>query len=178
MGLAHYKRIEVKREVERSKASEIGGWKMDHTAGPSAAEQIVRERIRRKVNEVSSAARSNLSPVQDHINFTLQRAYFKCAYECFDRTRTNGEISRCAENCSTPITNAQNQFENEMSLFQERLNRSLVVCQDKFEAAKLQKTRDKAVDDLEHCVNQTVDDSVKMLPHLLTRLKKALSIRD
>ncbi|VVB03277.1 unnamed protein product [Arabis nemorensis] len=148
---------------------------MDQTA---EEEKKVRERIRKKVNEVSSLSESLLSPVQDHINFTLQKAYFKCAYECFDRTRTHPEISHCAESCSVPITNAQNHFDNEMSLFQESLNRSLVVCQDKFEAAKLQKTRNEAVNDLEQCVNKTVDDAVKTLPNLVERMKKALSITD
>ncbi|CAG7908535.1 unnamed protein product, partial [Brassica rapa] len=108
----------------------------------------------------------------------VQKAYFKCAYECFDRTRTHAEISQCAETCSVPITNAQNHFDNEMSAFQERLNRSLVACQDKFEAAKLQRTRNEAVVGLEQCVNQTVDDAVKTLPSLVSKMKKALSVSD
>ncbi|KAH0930790.1 hypothetical protein HID58_016517 [Brassica napus] len=123
-------------------------------------EKKVRERIRNKVNQVSSVSQSLLSPLQDHINFTLQKAYFKCAYECFDRTRTHAEISQCAETCS------------------ERLNRSLVACQDKFEAAKLQRTRNEAVVGLEQCVNQTVDDAVKTLPSLVSKMKKALSVSD
>ncbi|CAN8284560.1 unnamed protein product [Cochlearia groenlandica] len=156
---------------------------MDETAAVTAAataaeEKRVRERIRKKVNQVSSMSQSLLSPIQDHINFTLQKAYFKCAYECFDRTRTHHEISQCAEICSVPITNAQNHFDNEMSIFQERLNRSLVVCQDKFEAAKLQKTRNEAVNDLERCVNQTVDNAVKTLPNVVARMKKDFSIID
>lgn len=43
---------------------------MDHIA--AAEEQIVSERIRRKLEEVNAAAQSQLSPIQDHINFTLQ----------------------------------------------------------------------------------------------------------
>ncbi|KAH0887383.1 hypothetical protein HID58_063479 [Brassica napus] len=95
-------------------------------------EKKVRERIRHKVNQVSSVSQSLLSPLQDHINFTLQ----------------------------------------------ERLNRSLVACQDKFEAAKLQRTRNEAVVGLEQCVNQTVDDAVKTLPSLVSKMKKALSVSD
>lgn len=41
-----------------------------------AEEKMVRERIRKKVNEVSSVSQSLLSPVQDHINFTLQVRLF------------------------------------------------------------------------------------------------------
>ncbi|OMO50347.1 hypothetical protein COLO4_38113 [Corchorus olitorius] len=133
--------------------------------------------MRRKLNEVNSAAQAQLSPVQDHINFTLQQAYFKCAYECFDRSRKNEEISNCVEHCSVPVVNAQQHFENEMAKFQERLNRSLVVCQDKFESAKLQQKPD-TINELESCVNQSIDDNLKALPHLVGRLKNAFNIRD
>lgn len=43
---------------------------MDHIA--AAEEQIVTERLRRKLEEVNVSAQSQLSPIQDHINFTLQ----------------------------------------------------------------------------------------------------------
>lgn len=43
---------------------------MDHIA--AAEEQIVTERLTRKLEEVNAAAQAQLSPVQDHINFTLQ----------------------------------------------------------------------------------------------------------
>jgi hypothetical protein len=43
---------------------------MDHIA--AAEEQIVSERLRRKLEEVNVAAQTQLSPIQDHINFTLQ----------------------------------------------------------------------------------------------------------
>lgn len=43
---------------------------MDHIA--AAQERIVTERLRQKLNEVNSAAQSQLSPIQDHVNFTLQ----------------------------------------------------------------------------------------------------------
>ncbi|KAK3204249.1 hypothetical protein Dsin_018295 [Dipteronia sinensis] len=149
---------------------------MNHLA--AIEEQIVSERMRKKLDDVNKAAQSHLSPVQDHINFTLQKAYFKCAHECFDRTRKQEEISNCVEYCSVPVVNSQQHFESEMAKFQERLNRSLMVCQDKFESAKLQKTGSDAVIVLESCVNQTIDDGIKSLPHLVGRLKNHFSIKD
>uniref|UniRef100_A0A2P2JXU1 Uncharacterized protein MANES_05G137000 n=1 Tax=Rhizophora mucronata TaxID=61149 RepID=A0A2P2JXU1_RHIMU len=47
---------------------------MDHIA--AMEQQMVSERMRRKLNEVNAAAQSHLSPVQDHINFTLQVRMF------------------------------------------------------------------------------------------------------
>ncbi|GKE66904.1 FAM136A-like protein [Tanacetum coccineum] len=57
----------------------------------------------------------------------------------------------------------------------ERLNRSLMVCQDKYEAARLQK-KTSAMQDMESCVNLTIEDNVKSLPHLVAKLKASLAI--
>nr|VDC64451.1 unnamed protein product [Brassica rapa] len=156
---------------------------MDHIA--AAEEQIVTERLRRKLEEVNVSAQSQLSPIQDHINFTLQvyalvllQAYFKCAYECFDRSRKQEEIANCVEHCSVPVVKSQQYFEGEMAQFQERMNRSLMVCQDKFEASKLHKNRVDAAKDMEGCVNQSIEESLNTLPHIVQRMKTAFSIRD
>ncbi|KAK4387901.1 hypothetical protein Sango_2396700 [Sesamum angolense] len=149
---------------------------MDHIA--AAEERLFNERLRQKLNEVNAAAQSHLTGVQDHINFTLQQAYFKCAYECFDRRRKQDEISNCVEHCSVPVLNAQNLVENEMAKFQEKLNRSLRVCQDKYEGAKLQPNSNNAMKDLESCVNLSVQDSIEMMPHLAGKLKAYLTIKD
>ncbi|KAL6972754.1 hypothetical protein U1Q18_026927 [Sarracenia purpurea var. burkii] len=149
---------------------------MDHIA--AVEEQMVTDRLRRKLNEVNTSAQTQLTGIQDHVNFTLQQAYFKCAYECFDRRSTQDEINNCVENCSVPVLKAQNLIESEMAKFQERLNRSLMVCQDKFEAAKLQHIKTDAMKDLESCVDGSVQDSIKTLPHLVARLKTSLSISE
>ncbi|KAK4349327.1 hypothetical protein RND71_032082 [Anisodus tanguticus] len=149
---------------------------MDHIA--AAEERIVTERIRKKLNEVNTAAQTQLSGVQDHINFTLQQAYFKCAYECFDRKKNQEEIGNCVEYCSVPVLKAQNFVENEMANFQEKMNRSVMVCQDKFETAKLQKNKSDAIKDMESCVDQSVQDSINTLPHLVGKFKVSLGISD
>ncbi|CAN0923054.1 Protein FAM136A [Linum grandiflorum] len=153
---------------------------MDHIASAqqAAQQQQISERLKRKLEQVSSAAQSQLSPVQHHINFTLQKAYFKCAYECFDRSRKQEEIASCVENCSVPVLNAQHHFEDEMAKFQERMNRSLMVCQDKLEAAKLQQVGSDAMNALESCVDRAIQENTSTLPHLVRKLKTSLGIRD
>ncbi|KAF8730832.1 hypothetical protein HU200_016696 [Digitaria exilis] len=153
---------------------------MDHVG--AMEEQVVTERIRRKLEEVNAAAQQHLAGVQDHVNFTMQfliciqQAYFKCAYDCFDRRRNQEGINNCVENCSVPVLTANNLVENEMAKFQERLNRSLMVCQDKFEAAKLQKMKMDATQELESCVNRSIDDSIRVLPHVVEQIKSSLKI--
>ncbi|KAK7322433.1 hypothetical protein VNO77_25812 [Canavalia gladiata] len=150
-------------------------YQMDHIA--AAEEQMAAQRLRQKLDEVNVAAQTNLAPVQDHVNFNLQKAYFKCAYECFDRRRRQEEISNCVENCSIPLANVQQTFDTEMAKFQDKLNRSLMVCQDKYEAAKLQK-KTGAMNDLVSCADQSIQESIKMLPLLASKLKASFGISD
>ncbi|KAM3375815.1 hypothetical protein P3S68_014529 [Capsicum galapagoense] len=141
----------------------------------AAEERIVSERLKQKLNEVNTAAQSQLAGIQDHVQFTLQQAYYRCAYECFDRRRNQEDIRRCVEHCSVPTHNAQNIFQNEMARFQERLNRSLMVCQDKHESARIQKNRNATME-LESCVDQSVQDSINELPHLVAKIEGSLGI--
>ncbi|KAH9622524.1 hypothetical protein KSS87_010570 [Heliosperma pusillum] len=141
-------------------------------------DQIVTVRLRRKLNEVNTAAQSQLSGVQDHINFTLQQAYFKCAYECFDRRRKTDEISNCVEHCSVPVMQSQNLVQGEMAKFQERLQRALAVCHDRYETAKLQPAQSNAISELESCANLAIDDSVRTLPGIVERLKTSLGMNN
>ncbi|KAJ1417007.1 hypothetical protein SESBI_16951 [Sesbania bispinosa] len=43
---------------------------MDHFV--AAEEQLASERLRQNLEEVNVAARTNLAPIHDHVNFTLQ----------------------------------------------------------------------------------------------------------
>lgn len=52
-----------------------------------------------------------------------------------------------------------------------------MVCQDKFEAAKLQQ-KAGATTDMISCADQAIQDSIKMLPILTNRLKSSFGIRE
>jgi len=49
-------------------------------------------------------------------------------------------------------------------------------CRDKFEAAKLQKMKTDATQELESCVNRSIDDSIRVLPHVVEQMKSSLNI--
>jgi hypothetical protein len=63
------------------------------------------------------------------------------------------------------------------NMVQEKLNRSLMVCQDKYEGAKLQK-KTGAMNDMISCADQAIQDNIKMLPLLTNKLKASFGIRD
>ena len=49
-----------------------------------------------------------------------------------------------------------------------------MICQDKFEATKLQKMKTDATQELESCVNRSIDDSIRVLPHVVEQIKSTL----
>ncbi|KAK7259823.1 hypothetical protein RIF29_25438 [Crotalaria pallida] len=61
--------------------------------------------------------------------------------------------------------------------YDERLNRSLMVCQDKYEAAKLQQ-KPWAINGLLSCADLSIQDGIKMLPLLTNKFKASFGIRD
>lgn len=61
---------------------------------------------------------------------------------------------------------------------QKRLNRALMVCQDKYESAKLHKNTGDSMKDLESCVDRSVQDSINTLPPLVAGLKDVLRVDD
>ncbi|XP_031124048.1 protein FAM136A-like [Ipomoea triloba] len=148
---------------------------MDHLA--DAEEQLVAEIMRQKLNEITAATEAQLSGVKDHVNFTLQQAYFKCAYECFDRSKTQEEIGNCVEYCTVPVLKAHYLVEDETAKFAENMKRSLTHCQDKFVAAKLQQDGN-TIKVLESCVDLSTQHCLKTLPYLVRQLKTSLDITE
>lgn len=145
------------------------------TMSYDSEQQIFQERMMKIGNEINDEVQQQLSGVQDHVNFTLQKAYFKCAYDCFDRKRNQKEISNCVERCSGPVVRANNVVESEMAKFQERLSRSLMVCQDRLEANKLSNQKEGAIKELELCIDRTVKEHIQTLPHVVDRVKLAIA---
>lgn len=54
----------------------------------------------------------------------------------------------------------------------------MMVCQDRFESAKLRRMDTSAVGELESCVDQAIQDSIQVLPLVVSRFKKVLSINE
>ncbi|CAH9101471.1 unnamed protein product [Cuscuta europaea] len=144
----------------------------------SSEERMVSEKWRQKLDEVKRAVETHFSGITDHVNFTLQQAYFRCAYECFDRKKRHEEIENCVERCRLPCENAQNVVQNEIVTLQEKLQRAMLVCKDKVEVSKLQMNKSDCIKDLELCVDQSVQDCIKTLPHIVGRLKTRLGMTD
>ncbi|KAK4305497.1 hypothetical protein Pmani_022603 [Petrolisthes manimaculis] len=110
----------------------------------------------------------------------MQRSMHMCAADCCDRKESSvDQVHRCIENCSTPLTQAQTFVQHELSQFQERLQRCVMVCQDKVrnhvtaDSTEAQVSVYKA--EFEGCAMQCVDDHIKLMPSIKKSIAKTLS---
>ena len=48
----------------------------------------------------------------------MQKDFFKCGYECFDRSKRQEEVNNCVNNCIDLLTKAKKTLDNEMEMFE------------------------------------------------------------
>ncbi|CAI0397023.1 unnamed protein product [Linum tenue] len=161
---------------------------MDHVkAAPQATlQQQTYQKLKRKIEDMDSKIAEQIKPVDDHINFTLHKAYFKCACECFE-TKKKGEIESCIENCAVPVLTASYLYRIETAKFQasscssfvlpvfftriDKINRYLKVCKDKYLAAMLPTAGPDDMATVESCFDGAIAKTTKWLPNVVENLK-------
>ncbi|XP_013777296.1 protein FAM136A-like [Limulus polyphemus] len=109
----------------------------------------------------------------------MQGDMHRCAASCCDKTGMNiDEVHRCIETCSEKMNKAQNYVQNELSNYQDRIQRCVMQCQDAIRdnvtpettEAEVQKYRDQ----FESCVVKCAETHVDMVPGILKRMKNML----
>ncbi|KAK8381970.1 hypothetical protein O3P69_015167 [Scylla paramamosain] len=110
----------------------------------------------------------------------MQRTMHLCAASCCEKKESSvDQVHRCIENCSTPLTQAQSFVQNELSQFQERLQRCVMVCQDRVkdhvhaDATETQVSAYKA--EFEGCAMQCVDEHIQLMPSVKKRIASILA---
>ncbi|XP_024360441.1 uncharacterized protein [Physcomitrium patens] len=135
------------------------------------------ESLNRLSQEVNHAVTENLAEVQDYVNITLQKEYYKCGYECFSKDKN--QIQRCVERCSLPVERAGAILQNELNRFQERLQRSMMVCRDRVEISGGSVEDDASkMREMEVCMKTSVREQMKNLPKLAEHIKKQIASTD
>ncbi|XP_037786137.1 protein FAM136A-like isoform X2 [Penaeus monodon] len=110
----------------------------------------------------------------------IQRSMHLCAAECCDRKDSSvDQVHRCIESCSTPLTQAQGFVQNELSQFQERLQRCVMVCQDRVRNQVTADTSESQVTvykaEFEGCAMKCVDDHISLMPSIKKRIAGVLA---
>ncbi|KAK7073389.1 hypothetical protein SK128_020357 [Halocaridina rubra] len=110
----------------------------------------------------------------------MQRSMHLCAADCCDKKESSvDQVHRCIESCSTPLTQAQSFVQNELSQFQERLQRCVMVCQDRVRDQVSADTSESQVAvykaEFEGCAMQCVDDHIQLMPSVKKRIANVLA---
>ncbi|EFJ22475.1 hypothetical protein SELMODRAFT_416257 [Selaginella moellendorffii] len=146
------------------------------------------ETLQRDLNDALTEA---MGEVNEYVFFTLQRNFYKCAYRCFDEHTTVSRIEPCVQQCGAPPQRAQNIISNELSSFQaltllfatpvqERIQRSVLVCRDKFDEQRdiAALTEDELARNAKDCVERAVKGHITGIPKLMARIKSQITVKE
>lgn len=102
-----------------------------------------------------------------------------CAADCCsDAKASMNSVHACVEHCARDLNKAQNFVQNELGQFQERLQRGVLLCQDKIKEkvgpnpTEADMKRYRA--EFESCAVDCVNYHVNQLPSLKQKIKAGL----
>ncbi|XKL63639.1 hypothetical protein PGB90_006003 [Kerria lacca] len=109
----------------------------------------------------------------------IQKKMYECASACCDNTVASYEdVQRCIDRCSNPLNRAQSYIKNEFEDFQTRVQRCLMVCNDKIkEKMEQEKTKDftsKYRTEYEECSISCLKKHCDLLPSIGFKIKSSL----
>ncbi|KAK7010885.1 protein FAM136A, partial [Biomphalaria glabrata] len=108
---------------------------------------------------------------------------YQCSAKCCQDSKASLEdVQRCIDNCSKDVNKAQAYLQNEIEIFQNRLQRCAMSCQDKIRDELPAKPSDRDVEKtrhtLEKCVIQCADKHVELVPALTKKMLETLKNRN
>ncbi|GFR04544.1 protein FAM136A [Trichonephila clavipes] len=109
----------------------------------------------------------------------MQGDMHRCAAKCCDNPSLSMEESHtCIESCSKTITEAQAYLQNELTNYQDRLQRCVMQCQDNIRDKVTPSTTEAQVSsfkkDFESCVVKCADAHIDLIPSMTKRMKEVL----
>ncbi|CAL1533683.1 unnamed protein product [Lymnaea stagnalis] len=113
----------------------------------------------------------------------MQVDMYQCSAKCCQDSKASLEdVQKCIDNCSRDVNKAQAYLQNEIELFQNRLQRCAMGCQDKLRDELPAKPSDeekvKVMSSLEKCVIQCADKHVELVPGLTKKMLDTLKNRN
>lgn len=129
---------------------------------------------------VKEAINSMLENIDKSCLRKMQGDMHRCAAKCCDQTNTSMEdVHKCIETCGKPVSNAQTYLQNELTNYQDRIQRCVMQCQDNIRDKLSPNTTEAEVGgykkDFEACVVKCADTHIALIPAMLGRIKEMLS---
>ncbi|XP_042904955.2 protein FAM136A [Parasteatoda tepidariorum] len=130
-------------------------------------------------SRVKEAINSMLEEIDRSCMRKMQGDMHKCAARCCDDPSTSmEEVHRCIESCSSTITESQSFLQDELTNFQDRIQRCVMQCQDNVRDKITPSTKEGEIasfqKDFESCVVKCADTHIELIPSMLKRIKEVL----
>ncbi|XP_076461828.1 protein FAM136A-like [Babylonia areolata] len=130
---------------------------------------------------VRKAVDSMVSSLDKDCLRDLQAEMYRCSTKCCeDKTTSLDEVQNCIERCSSKVSRAQNYVQNEIQMFQDRLQRCVMSCDDnvrpKIGPSTTDEERTKLFAEVEACAVKCADQHASQLSgqtkNILENLRK------
>ncbi|XP_045472747.1 protein FAM136A-like [Harmonia axyridis] len=110
----------------------------------------------------------------------IQGDMHRCAAKCCDNNKISLEgVQKCVENCSTTLNWTQNYVQTNLNMFQNKLQRCVMDCNDDIKVKMGPNPNDSEVDKFtalfENCAKNCVDRQMEYLPSLLKKMKRDIA---
>jgi hypothetical protein len=146
------------------------------------------QQLQAKAQALNSKMEAEARGVLDEIERTevrkVARKGVECVLKCYDKAGTTGAgdvLENCVSNCQMPSKQANQMVQQEVGEFQQRLNRSMMECQDKAKDMMYPgiendaKKMGKVEETLLACMSKTVDNHIGLLQPLKKRIQGQLN---
>jgi Skp family chaperone for outer membrane proteins len=133
--------------------------------------------------KMEAEARALINDIEMNTIRKIARKGIECTLKCFDKAGNTGAsdvLQNCANQCQFPNQQAGQLLNAEVSQFQNRLNRSMMECQDKAKDLMYPgiendaKKMIKVEDTLLACMSKTVDSHIGLLKPMRQRVEGQL----
>lgn len=147
------------------------------------ASPALEAQIRSLSAKIEGEAKVTMDEIERTLLRPISRNSYACILKCHDDAGTRGtseQLQHCAQNCQRNFQMSQSIMQQEVNQFQERLNRSMMQCQDEARDLmtpdiqsnpnQMRKIEDKIV----KCMSKTVDHHIGLLKPLKKRIADQL----
>ena len=133
--------------------------------------------------KIEAAATGVLDELERTSVRKVARKGLECVLKCYDKAGTTGPndaLQNCSANCQMPSQQANQLVQSEVAQFQNRLNRSMMECQDKAKDMMYPgiendaKKMGQVEDSLLKCMSSTVDQHIGLLKPMRQRIEGQL----
>mmetsp|Transcript_6672 Transcript_6672/g.19210 ORF Transcript_6672/g.19210 Transcript_6672/m.19210 type:complete len:144 (+) Transcript_6672:116-547(+) len=131
-----------------------------------------------RAEEVQKAVQDFVESLDKNYFRPLQKESYRCCAAACDSARTQADLQHRTEQCQQPVVVAQQMVSEQLQQFQTRLQRCAQRCQDlaqeSLPASPSQKDVSKAEAQMESCINDCSDHSLRQIPKMQQEAIKAL----